>query len=545
MMTQVELAFKPRNPDVLTCIANLSNDAVFTPPELANQMLDMLEDAWAESNKGQSIWANSEVTFLDPFTKSGVFLREIVKRLVDGLENEIPDLQKRVNHILTNQVFGIATETLTGLLARRSVYCSKYANGKHSIAKTFANEDGNIWFERTEHTWVGGNETVLTADENGNPIEKKKNGRCKYCGASQKEYERDESLESHAYAFIHTDDINARVSEIFGGEMKFDVIIGNPPYQMGSDGGTRDMPIYQKFVDQAKLLEPRYLCMVIPSRWMAGGLGLSDFRKSMLNDRRLRKLTDMFVSKDIFPGVEIKGGVCYFLWQNEYKGECDVTTIRGEEVLGPFSRKLNEYDIFVREPRALKILDKVLKRNEESLSSKISARTAFGLYSNFKEYREKAKPGDLKYYATGPTGRITGWVSRDMVLTNHEKVDKWKALIPKAGSDGGQKIPDSVLGKPWVAERPSVCSQSFLFVDTDTQEEALNIASYYRTKFLRFLVSLRKITQDTTAASYSWVPIQDFSKPWKDADLYEKYELEDNEIEFIESMIRPMEVEGE
>jgi site-specific DNA-methyltransferase (adenine-specific) len=262
MSTQASFALRGRNPDVLTCIANLSNDEVFTPPEFANQMLDTLAEAWAADNNGANLWADKTVKFLDPFTKSGIFLREITSRLTKGLENEIPDLGERVNHVLTKQVFGIGITHLTSLLARRSVYCSKHANGPHSIAKGFAGDDGNIWFERMEHTWV--------------------DGRCAYCGAGQKTFDRGEGLETHAYAFIHTDDIKARTTALFGGDMQFDVIIGNPPYQLASDGGTRDIPIYHRFVEQAKKLHPRFLVMVIPSRWMAAGLGLGDFRAECL-----------------------------------------------------------------------------------------------------------------------------------------------------------------------------------------------------------------------------------------------------------------------
>ena len=209
-MIQAPFALAGHNPDVLTCIANLSNDEVFTPPELANQMLDTLEQSWASSNDGESIWANKEVTFLDPCTKSGVFLREIVKRLNSGLTVEIPDLTERVNHILTKQVFGIGITQLTSLLARRSLYCSKNANGKYSIAREFETNEGNIWFERTEHTWV--------------------NGKCKFCGASKGEYARSGDLETHAYAFIHNEKVNTKLKEMFGASMHFDVIIGNPPY---------------------------------------------------------------------------------------------------------------------------------------------------------------------------------------------------------------------------------------------------------------------------------------------------------------------------
>jgi adenine-specific DNA methylase len=288
MSMRASFALRGRNPDVLTCIANLSNDEVFTPPEFANRMLDAVAEAWADHG-GANIWADKSVTFLDPCTKSGVFLREITSRLTKGLAAEIPDLEERVNHILTKQVFGIGITYLTSLLARRSVYCSKHAAGKYSIARGFKSDAGNIWFERTKHTWA--------------------DGRCKYCGASEETFERDEGLETHAYAFIHTDDIETRIAELFGGKMQFDVIIGNPPYQLDDGGyGTSAAPIYNLFVDQAKKLEPRYLSLVIPSRWFAGGKGLDEFRESMLADNRLRSIDDYLSASDVFPGVGLKGG---------------------------------------------------------------------------------------------------------------------------------------------------------------------------------------------------------------------------------------------
>ena len=227
-MSQATFALRGRNPDVLTCIANLSNDEVFTPPEFANRMLDTLETAWAEAHGGASIWADPEVTFLDPFTKSGAFLREITSRLTDGLAATIPDLRERVDHILTKQVFGIGITKLTAMLARRSLYCSKRANGKHSIAKSFTTEDGNIWFERTEHTWRNRKRERQVDPTKGGElmVELAGTGRCEFCGANEAEYGRGEELESHAYAFIHTTDIKARIAQLFGADMHFDVIIG-------------------------------------------------------------------------------------------------------------------------------------------------------------------------------------------------------------------------------------------------------------------------------------------------------------------------------
>ena len=521
-MSQAPLAFQGRNPDVLTCIANLSNDEVFTPPELANQMLDAVERAWTGSNGGASIWADKTVRFLDPFTKSGVYLREITQRLVHGLADEFPDLNERVDHILTKQIYGIAITELTALLARRSLYCSKWASGTHSIAKSFNTPEGNVWFERVEHTWG--------------------NGRCRFCNASEGEYGRSDDLETHAYAFIHTHDIKATMADIFGDNMKFDVIIGNPPYQLGSDGGTRDVPIYHHFVEQAKKLEPRYLSMVVPSRWMAGGLGLAEFRQAMLGDTRTRVLVDYPNAAEIFSSVGINGGACYFLWDAAYEGPCNVTTIKAGQAIGPASRSLDEFDVFVRDDRALGILHKVLGRGEAPLSEVLSARTAFGLFSNYAEYRKKPNSGDVKFYATSPNGRFTAWVSPEDVATNHGAIDSFKALIPKAGSGRERERSgvDLVLGPPWIAERPSVCTQSFLFVKTDTREEAESVVSYYYTRFLRFLVSLRKITQDTKADTYLWVPQQTWDRMWTDEELYAKYGITDEEVAFIESMIRPM-----
>lgn len=519
MTTQSGFTLRGRNPDVLTCIANLSNDEVFTPPEFANRMLDTLAEAWAVSFNGANIWADRSVRFLDPCTKSGVFLREITSRLTKGLTNEIPDLEERVNHILTKQVFGIGITYLTSLLARRSVYCSKHANGEHSIAKGFTSDDGNIWFERTEHTW--------------------ENGRCTFCNASEGVYNRGDGLETHAYDFIHTNNIIARITEKFGGNMQFDVIIGNPPYQLGSDGGTRDVPIYQHFVEQAKKLEPRFLSMIIPSRWMASGLGLTEFRQIMLADRHLRELVDYPAANDVFPGVEIKAGVCYFLWDAAYEGTCNVTTIRGEELVGPTARNLGEYDVFVREARAMSILRKVQKQGEQSINTILARDKEFGWTSNFDGFHSKERPGDLPLYYIRKMKRDVGFIARSAVTKSAHLIDTWKVLVPQA-YNGGDAVPHPILGKSQVAPAPSVCTQSFLFFYVKTEDEAKSIQSYYTTRFFRFLVSLRKITQHATHSTYTWVPMQTWDCTWTDEALYTKYGITPEEQMFIESQVRGM-----
>lgn len=516
---------KGRNPDVLSCIANLSNDEVFTPPQFANRMLDTLEESWAADNDGASIWADSKVTFLDPCTKSGVFLREIAKRLIAGLETEIPDLQARVDHILIKQVYGIGITQITALLARRSLYCSKHAMGEHSVAKSFANDDGNIWFKRTEHSW----------DE----------AKCRFCSAPRALFDRGPEFENHAYAFIHSDDIKAHLRALFGGEMQFDVVIGNPPYQMtGGAGGTSDSSIYHLFVEQAIKLEPRYLSMVVPSRWMAGGRGMDEFRANMLSSGKLAEIVDYPVSKDVFPGVEVKGGIGYFLWDRDHQGQASVTTIRGDEVVGPVSRILDEFDVFVRDPRAVEILHKVRAKAEPSIIEILTGDTPFGIATNFDDYRTQASAGDVELHLVKQGKRLVGYVPKADIRKNAPLVDSWKMLAPKAGSDGGQKIPDVVLGKPLIVGPGSVCTQTFIAFSVANGEEAKSLYSYYGTKFFRFLVSLRKITQDALRGTYSWVPQQPWDRTWNDAALFKKYDLTQDQVAYIEAVIKPMDLDA-
>jgi len=493
------------NPDVLSCIANLSSDEVFTPPQLVNRILDLLPE---------ELWSNKNATFLDPGCKSGVFLREIAKRLDKGLEKQITDRQKRISHIFKNQLYGLAITELTALLSRRSVYCSKAANGKYSVCEAFDTPDGNIRFGRVEHSW--------------------ENGRCVFCGANKENYERGGELESHAYAFIHTD----QPEELFN--MKFDVIVSNPPYQMGSDGGTRDIPIYNKFVDQAKKLKPRFLSMIIPARWMAGGLGLSDFRRSMLSDRRIRKLVDYERMDAVFPGVDFEGGVCYFLWDRDNEGDCEVTSISADETIGPVARNLNEFDVFVRDIRALKILRKVLKAGELSITEILSVDKEFGWTSNFDSFhKKKQSPNDVALHYNRKGKRLIGWINRRDIGKSAHLIDTWKVMVPQAYGERGTR-PATVLGPSFVAESPSVCTQTYLFFYVSSERQAKSLNSYLRTRFFRFLVSLRKITQHATRSTYTWVPRQSWNRTWTDAALYAKYKLTQDEIAFIESMVRPM-----
>jgi site-specific DNA-methyltransferase (adenine-specific) len=534
MSPQAGFALRGRNPDVLTCIANLSNDEVFTPPEFANRMIDTLADAWATDHDGANLWADSTVKFLDPCTKSGVFLREITSRLTAGLTGEIPDLQNRVDHILTKQVFGIGITRLTSLLARRSLYCSKHANGEHSIASSLTNDAGNIWFGRTEHEWAS--------------------GKCKHCGASQIAFDRGEELETHAYAFIHTDTIKTRVAELFGGEMQFDVVIGNPPYQLDDGGfGASAIPIYNKFVEQAKALEPRYLTMVIPSRWLFGGRGLDDFRREMLTDNRIRRMVDYPDSRQVFPSVDVAGGICYFLWDRDNPGKCSVVEFdhgqRSTESVRPLLEKGAE--VFIRSDRALSILRKVMavETNSDSLSlpegkrfdGQVSSQKPFGLRTFFRGSKVKSAEHDILVLQSG--GRA--WISRSQVSAGEDLIDKWKVFTSKSSSEHAGQFDKNgqrrVLSLSGVIPPGSVVTETYILLGAyDTETEARNCFSYVVTRLFRFLIATRSSAQDLARSAYQFVPLQDFSEPWNDEKLQKKYGLSMEEIAYIERLIRPM-----
>jgi site-specific DNA-methyltransferase (adenine-specific) len=516
MNGQATFALRGRNPDVLTCIANLSNDEVFTPPEFANRMLDTLAEAWAASHGGANLWAESSVRFLDPCTKSGVFLRGITSRLTKGLAEEIPDLRARVDHILTRQVFGIGITHLTSLLARRSVYCSKHANGKHSIAKSFRSDDGNIWFERMKHTWE---------DE-----------RCRFCGASQKTFDRGEGLETHAYAFIHTDVIKARIAELFGGDMQFDVIIGNPPYQLDDGGyGTSAAPIYQLFVEKALALDPRYAVFVTPSRWMAGGKGLDKYRERMLSDKRMRRIVDYPKLYEGFPGVKIRGGISYFLWDREHSGPCEVETIWDGQPTGPtVARRLDAYNILVRRNEAVPILEKVRRKSEPTLDARVSSGKPFGLRTFFHGKPDaKGLKKPVKLFGS----QQVSWVERKDITVNPEWIDEWKVLMT-AVQGTSAAVETKFLSKPIIAEPGTACTETYLVAGHfDGEAEAINYAKYLRTRFVRFLVSLRKATQHATRDVYAFVPDLALNQEWADGKLYKRYGLTKEEIAFIESQV--------
>ena len=525
------------NPDVLSCIANLSSDEVFTPPEVANAMLDMLP---------QELFQSPNTTFLDPATKSGVFLREIAKRLLIGLEDKIPDLQERTDHIFKKQLFGIAITELTSLLSRRSLYCSKYPNSIYSVTK-FDDVQGNIRFKNIKHVW--------------------KDGKCVFCGASEQEYgshKRGEDLESHAYEMIHT----IKPEGIFN--MKFDVIIGNPPYQLsvGNTEGnsSKAKSIYHLFISQAIKLNPRYLCMITPSRWMTKTTeGIPEnWVNEMITNNKFKIIHDFEDASDCFPGVSIKGGVNYFLWDRDYKGKCKYYFHKSKnneiydryDFLDPM-----EAGIVIRDPQSYSVIKKIediegeyYNIDKKTFSSLVSPKDFFTnkkyLTSSWKDFsRTETSSENIKYYVNKNIHKIEfGFISSTVIPKNIETKKLHKVYIPAAGGSG---FDEQVLGKPFYGEPNSVCSQTFLVIGYDaikhnlTEEECKNIITYIQTRFFRYLVSIKKKTQNGPRGVYQFVPMQDFSKPWTDEELYKKYNLSNEEIEFIESMIKPMDLGGE
>jgi site-specific DNA-methyltransferase (adenine-specific) len=505
---------KNYNPDVLTCLANLSNDEVFTPPSLVNNILDLLPN---------DVWSNPNIKFLDPVSKSGVFLREIAKRLMIGLEKKIPNKQKRVNHIFDNQLYGIAITELTALISRRSLYCSKAANGKYAIGENFNNEQGNIRYERLQHSW--------------------EYGKCKQCGASQEVYDRGDDAENYAYNFIHTNNpsklfVSKKLKK--GQDMKFDVIVGNPPYQLSDAGhGRSASPIYHKFIEQAKKLQPRYLTMIIPARWFAGGKGLDEFRNEMLNDKHIRKLVDFENSNDVFPGVDVAGGICYFLWDRENAGTCEVTNyINGEAKKS--ERILNEFPIFIRHSQAIPIIRKALAAKENggrTLSDVVSSRKPFGLPTNYPP-----KSSGIPCWFIQRIG--LKYASEKDVNDENKLLKKWKFLVPKAPiagqTDFSKPIGFYYLGNTRIAKPNECCTESFIVAGAfKTEKEVLAYRSYVFTKTIRFLLLQTVISQDVTKQNFQFVPdLGKYEGDYTDEMLCKRWGITKKEWEFIDSRIK-------
>jgi len=521
-------------PDVLACLANLSNDEVFTPPDVVNTMLDMLP---------QELFQSTETTFLDPACKTGVFLREIAKRLLNyqlpyyndrvALINEkqslniplsiddeafLSELQRCIDHIFQKQLFGISITELTSLLSRRSLYCSKYPNGQYSISH-FNNAEGNIRYRRTNHTW--------------------KDGSCIFCGANQSQYDRASIKETHAYEFIHTMNPERLLN------LKIDLIISNPPFQLndgGSGTGISAKPIYQHFIDAARKLNPRFIAMICPSRWFAGGKGLDEFRVSMLKDKRIKEIYDFMSSKDCFPGVNIAGGVNYFLWERDYSGDCKITNCSASSEPITATRALDEFPVFIRDNRAISIIHKFLKSDDPSLANNTFTRNPFGFVSKDRGSNTPSSDNDVRLISSAGVG----FVPRENVLKNKDQIDKFKVTIGKIVPANGEVDTDpndgyKVTTTSRILNPGEIHTESYLLLHGfDKYEEAHNFATYMALKFPRFMMKHTLSSMNISTQNFMFVPFLDYSKTWTDEELYKRYGLTDTEIDYVEKIIRPL-----
>ena len=525
-------------PDVLSCLADLSNDEVMTPPDIATKILDLLP---------QEIFTNTDTKIIDPFCKSGVFLREAAKRFIEGEKHKFNSLQECIDWVFQNQLYGIAITELTSLLSRRSVYCSKYPNSPYSIS-VFGNENaqGNILYHRIAHIWEG--------------IGDKRH--CKCCGASAIEYDRDIALENHAYELIHIDN----PKEII--DMKFDVVIGNPPYQLGfglkGGNSANAKSIYNLFIDQAIKLNPKYLCMIVQSRWMTKtAQGIPDkWVEEQLYSNKYSVIHDYESADECFPGTGFKGGCNYFLWERDYNGKCHYYYHSASD--GTVSERYDYLDskkagIVIRDPKAYSIIEKLEAKdgayyldNDKNFSGLVSAKHYFDnselLTSNWTDYKDKKDDKhNIKYYLNINAERTFKWIGLYQLPKNARTKDLNKIFVPAAGGSGADS---QVIGRAFYGEPGSVCSQTFLVIGYDdkkhnyTKEQCLNILSYMQTRFFRYLVSIKKKTQNGPRGVYQFVPMQDFNKAWSDEKLYKKYDLTKDEIELIESKIDPLDLLG-
>jgi site-specific DNA-methyltransferase (adenine-specific) len=499
-----------KEPDILDVISDLSNEEVFTPPWVVNSMLDLLPE---------QIWRDKELRWIDPFSKTAVFLREVTKRLLEGLKDEIPNDQERLSHILHKMVFGVAITELTSLMSRRTLYCSKDASGRTSVVK-FGRSEGNILFPEVDHSFF--------------------KGRCSECKGSKKLLDRAEGRERYSYPILHSE-ARKKIGEEIG--LKFDVVVGNPPYQMKSGGeGTNSPPIYDLFVSQAIKLDPKYVLMIIPSRWTTGGMNLGNFRKEMLEGGHLSTIVDFSRMDSVFPNeVDSEGGVQYFLWDRDHKGLTEVTYVTPDERFGPLTRKLDEFDVLVRDPRALSIIRKVLAKTDSFLTDEVSGVSPFGFPTNFRNYNpERRKNTDYVLHLYVNSRRDSRYIDASLVSKGKAQADSWKVMLPEAYGERGA-YPAMVLGPSKILGPGEVCTHTYLTVGTLPSEAAAqSLNAYLKTKFVRFLVGVRKNTQHTNKSHFNWVPHPKTLMDLTDAALYQEFSLDPIEIAHIEESIREM-----
>lgn len=542
------------NFDILETITNVGNDEVFTSRKTCDLILNSLPF---------QVWSNPNYKWLNPATKNGIFEREIALRLDEGLKDIIPDIEDRRKHILQNMIYSIGQTRFTSNVSRRTVYYCSQANRKCDNVKA---SDGHYvnGYAIGNGTWFDDFEGNIKTPCVDHLFIKRK---CKYCGISEdSKYNDPLQREKYAYEFIHVDKDKLLMylqNRFFKGDrnMKFDIIIGNPPYQL-SDGGAQasSRPIYQLFVNQAISLNPKYISMIMPSRWMIGGKGLDEFRSSFINDKHISKLFDYLDPKICFPNNDIKGGVCYFLWDRDYNDKCSITTIssKGKKISERYLKE-DGCDIYIRDEVLISIMQKVKKMNEKTFDTIVSARKPYGLEAEtmvsakkfgLPEFFNDKINGGYEIFGLGEKMKRT-W----KYLPNNYPIPKispclykYKVFIAEAYGCGaiGEVPSTPVLSTPG-----QLCTETFLEIGPfNMEEEANNVIKYIKTKFFRCLVGIQKQTQHTTQKVYRFVPIQDFTNnsdiKWNckideiDNQLFSKYKLTDEDIDFIKTNIQEM-----
>lgn len=525
-----------RDYDILNMLNSISNFEIFTPFEVAQNMVNLLPE---------DVFKDPSYKFLDPCVKSGIFLREIIYKLNDnlplikytdpysGITYDLSDKKERISHILRNMIYGIAISELTAYVSRRTLYGVmdanvdkelEFLNSKLLSKKQDINSDDLHFNDYYDY------KIFNTKDRNGY----EKEGNIFYPND-----ETNIDNEDTHYPFINETE-HKFINLIKEGKVKFNIIIGNPPYQQ-NDGGNESSakPIYQHFINNGLNLKPKHICMIIPSRWMLGGKGLDKFRKQMFLDKKIKKIVDFFNEKDCFPGVTVEGGVCYFIRSEDNSdGICEFTNIiNGESIT--IKRKLWNETIFLRDNNSFNIIKKI--NFENNLSNIVMSRNTFGFLTNFKDFNKIYINDYIKIFLKENKKTIEGYIDKNKIEKNKDLIYKYKVVTGKAYGGAG-KVPNNVFSKPFILKPNEICSESFLVLGIyNSEEEAIKYVNLLKTKFVRFLVFLLRISNTVKKDNFKLVPFLETSIDWNDEKLYSYFNLSKEEIEYIEKTIKPME----